>query len=58
MPLVQCLPQGGHFEAMDALVEAGAETGVTCDAAGSSGVDALMMACRLELPRIGNESDV
>jgi hypothetical protein len=38
--------KGGHVEAIEALVEAGAETGVACTAGGSGGVDALMMACR------------
>ena len=38
--------KGGHAACLEALAAAGAETGVTCQCAGSRGVDALMMACR------------
>ena len=40
------LPQGGSVEALEALAEAGAETGATCRLSGCGGVDCLMLACR------------
>ena len=38
--------KGGNVAALEALAEAGSETGATCSLAGCSGVDSLMLACR------------
>ena len=43
---VMAAAKGGHVAALEALAEAGSETGATCSLAGCSGVDSLMLACR------------